>query len=46
MEWLGARMRAAFPGENVRVDPAVLEEGSVIEVQAVEDATWKAGIKA
>jgi len=28
------------------VDPAVLVEVSVIEIEAVADATWKAGIEA
>jgi hypothetical protein len=45
-EWLAARLRAAFPGENVRVDPAVLVGGPVIEIHAVEDSAWKAGIEA
>ncbi len=45
-EWLAARIRAAFPGETVRVDPSILGEGSVVEIQAVEDSAWKAGIEA
>jgi hypothetical protein len=44
-EWLAARIRAAFPGENVRVDPAVLGNGSVTEIRAFEDSAWKAGIE-
>jgi len=45
-EWLAARIRAALPGENVRMEPALLGEVSVIEIQAVADAAWKAGFEA
>ena len=45
-EWLAARIRAALPGENVRMEPALLVEVSVIEIQAVADAAWKAGFEA
>ena len=45
-EWLAVRIRAALPGENVRMEPALLGEVSVIEIQAVADAAWKAGFEA
>ncbi len=46
-EWLAARVRAGRPGEIIRVDPSVLGGvSSALSVEAVEDATWKAGIAA
>src|SRR5256712_10791851 len=42
-EWLAARIRAAFPGENVRVDPAGLGEESIIEIQDVAGAALEGG---
>src|SRR2546430_14544165 len=44
-EWLAARLRAAFPGENVRVDPAGLGGLSVIESGAAAGATGEAGVE-
>ena len=46
-DWLAARVRAGRPGEIIRVNPDVLaSEMDPVQVQAVEDATWKSGIAA
>jgi len=46
-EWLAARVRAARPGEIIRINPGVLGDSSnSLAVEAVEDATWKSGIPA
>ncbi len=44
-EWFAARVRAALPGEIVKVDPRLLEgPTAILHAQAVDDTTWKAGI--
>jgi len=44
-DWLAARVRAARPGEIIRVDPGMLVGSPIyVAVEAVEDATWKLGI--
>jgi len=46
-EWLAARVRAARPGEIIRINPGVMDDSSnSLAVEAVEDATWKSGIPA
>ncbi len=46
-EWLAARIRAARPGETIRVSPSILSDlPTIVAVHAVEDATWKSGIPA
>lgn len=46
-DWLAARVRAARPGEAVRINPGLLcEPSTTLVVQTVEDAAWKAGIPA
>jgi hypothetical protein len=44
-DWFAARMRAAFPGEIVSIDPRLFDGHSeILEVQTVDGVTWKAGI--
>lgn len=46
-DWLAARIRAARPGETIRVSPSVLADlPTIVAVSTVEDATWKSGIAA
>jgi hypothetical protein len=46
-EWLAARVRAAMPGETIRLNPEMLGAAlPVIAVQIVKNATWKSGIEA
>jgi hypothetical protein len=46
-EWFAARVRAARPGEIIRVNPNVFgNETDSLRAETVEDATWKTGIPA
>src|SRR5438445_13433946 len=44
-EWLAARIRAAFAGENVRVDTLVLGMETSSEIHAVRSSGSDAGIR-
>ena len=46
-KWLAVRLQAARPGETIEFDPELFRPtAETVEVQTVEDATWRAGIPA
>lgn len=45
-DWFAARLRAGRPGEIITFNPELFQDSEAIQVETVEDATWKAGIAA